>query len=162
MPRLFEHFVTCLLERALAPSGMRVTPQAASGSVLWEPEARRPFAYVRPDFIVAGPTGLYRLPVDAKYKDYGRRRLDVGDVYQVAIYAATLARTPNAGPRPGILLFPTSDEAGGSASQRVRVRAPEGDVAEVVAMGIPIQNILSGGDVPADVLEVVAQGIGMG
>lgn len=144
MPRLFEEFVSCLLERLATAAGCRTVRQSSDPSVLWRVESSKSFGSVRPDLLLERPGGRVRLPVDAKYKPYGGKKLKPSDVYQGAIYALTLAKTPSLGGVPTcVLLHPCS--TGMALRQRVQVRVDKVGVAEVVAMGIHVDHLLDNG-----------------
>jgi 5-methylcytosine-specific restriction enzyme subunit McrC len=157
MPRLFEEFIACWLERQQAGTPLRISRQSSTGSVLWDPDARRSFGHVRPDVMLTAPGLSLRLPIDAKYKDYDRRKLGPADVYQAAIYAMALASAPGPGPRPCLLFYPASASAGGSSPQRVQVRTPDGTLAEVTAMGVPVSEIVAGKAVSLPLAELLGR-----
>lgn len=142
MSRLFEEFVSCLLEQIVVHSGIRVDRQATDRSVLWNPDAHRPFGHVRPDVLLVGDGGRTRLPVDAKYKDYDGKKLQPDDIYQATIYALALARVsvPNR-LRTCVLLHPSVGR-GSIDRQRVHVRVGDTDTAEVIAVGLPVAELL--------------------
>jgi 5-methylcytosine-specific restriction enzyme subunit McrC len=145
MPRLFEEFVTCMLNDALAGTGAIIAPQSSFASVLWDPEARQPFGYVRPDVTITFLRDGVRIPVDAKYKDYDHKKLGPADVYQAAIYGLTLARPPAWGHRICLLFHPSTSAgitAAPAMTQRVQIRG-HGDLeAEVMAVGLPVDRFL--------------------
>jgi 5-methylcytosine-specific restriction endonuclease McrBC regulatory subunit McrC len=144
MPRLFEAFVTRLVQRACPPSSS-VSPQRRDASVLWDLDQNASFGTVRPDVVVASGDGRVVVPLDAKYKRYGEQKLGPADVYQGAIYALTLARGRLPGEVPTCLvLYPLAK--GEQARQRVQVRLSETALAEVCAFGIPVDDLLDGGD----------------
>lgn len=141
MPRLFEEFVSCLLEQMTAGSGFRVDRQAVDRSVLWNPDTHKPFGHVRPDVMLIGPGGV-RLPIDAKYKGYDAKKLQPDDIYQATIYALALARSTATGrPRTCLLLYPSLSR-NPVGHQRVQMRAGQTDSVEVVAVGIPVADLL--------------------
>ena len=143
MSRLFEQFVSCLVEQMVVDREIRVDRQAIDGSVLWNPDAHRPFGNVRPDLMLVGDGGRMRLPIDAKYKNYDGNKLQPDDTYQSAIYALALARSsvPNR-MRTCVLVYP-SLERGTVHRQRVQVRIAETGTAEIVAVGLPVAELLS-------------------
>lgn len=141
MPRLFEEFVTCLLEELATSAGCRTVRQSSDQSVLWAVARNRSFSSVRPDLLLESSDGKVRLPVDAKYKPYGNVKLKPSDVYQGAIYALTLAKTSALKSVPAcIMLHPCA--TGMARQQRVQVRVDKVGVAEVVAVGIPVDDLL--------------------
>jgi 5-methylcytosine-specific restriction enzyme subunit McrC len=141
MSRLFEEFVASALEQQLAGTGATVRRQVALGSVLWDPDSSAPLGNVRPDVMVTSHRGKFRLPVDAKYKDYGERKLAPSDIYQAAVYATSLATEGAEGIRTCLLVYPSTGPT--AAPQRVQVRDPRGPVAEVTAIGIPVERVLA-------------------
>jgi len=142
MSRLFEEFVTCLLEQMVVDSGIRVDRQSVDRSVLWNPDAHRPFGHVRPDALLVGDGGRMRLPIDAKYKDYDGKKLQPDDIYQASIYALALARSPVPDRlRTCVLLYPSRGRRS-AEQQRVQVRTANIGTAEVVAIGLPVAELL--------------------
>jgi len=141
MPKLFEEFTSCLLESIAMKHAARVQRQASDGSVLWNVDLNKSFGQVRPDVLLTSIDGRVQVPVDAKYKDYGNAKLYPSDVYQGAIYALTLARQPSPRRVPiCVVLHPCA--TGTISRQRVLVRVGEVGVAEVVAIGVPVDDLL--------------------
>jgi hypothetical protein len=68
-----------MLDRVLFHTDAKVVRQASSSSVLWDPDLRQSFGRVRPDVLITSKDHLRRLPVDAKYKDYGASKLSSAD-----------------------------------------------------------------------------------
>jgi len=141
MPRLFEEFVSSALQQVLTAPGVRVHRQAIDRSILWDVEGHRPFGHVRPDVMVLNDSQGSRLPVDAKYKDYDREKLQPGDVYQAAIYALAMSNEQGqAGGKRCLLIYPSGKGAEGGG--RVQVRVGGRAEAEIVRLGIPVEALL--------------------
>lgn len=132
MPRLFEDCVATGIAQLLAGSESSVQRQAVNRSILWDPIDRIPFGSLRPDVLIAGRAGTYRLPVDSKYKAYDRESIGISDVYQTAIYA--LALSGGDGGRRCVIVYPTTLE--GRRSHAVHVRVDSAVLAEVEAVGV--------------------------
>ncbi|MET8503718.1 hypothetical protein ABZV60_03580 [Streptomyces sp. NPDC004787] len=139
MNRLFEDFVTRLVEWGAAGSGLLVTPQARQRRVLRDERSGGTYAELRPDLLVSGRRDgeAFRLPVDVKYKLYGTRRLSPEDLYQAFLYAQTLASEP----RTCVLVHPGGPEAG---TARVAVRRLDGPVAaRVRSVALDLRAVLA-------------------
>jgi 5-methylcytosine-specific restriction enzyme subunit McrC len=145
MPRLFEDFVSCLMERTFVASDIRVERQAVDRSVLWNPDLHRPFGHVRPDVMLIGEGGRLRLPVDAKYKGYSGQKLQPADIYQSTIYALALARVVLPEATPTCVLLHPAPDGPPTSTQRVQVRTRDGCIAEVMAIGLPVADLLANG-----------------
>jgi 5-methylcytosine-specific restriction enzyme subunit McrC len=112
--------------------------------VLWDPDAHHPFGNVRPDVMVTFADCDVRIPIDAKYKEYDNKKLVPADLYQAAIYAMALARVPDPAIRPCVLFYPSAPpSATPTITQRVQVRAAGGALAEVTAVGLPVERLLA-------------------
>ncbi|MCZ0981481.1 hypothetical protein O1L60_27970 [Streptomyces diastatochromogenes] len=99
MNRLFEAFVTRLLEDGARGSGLRAEGQTSRSGVLFDERAGKSYGTVRPDVLVSGVRSgrPYRLPVDVKYKLYGEKKLSPEDLYQASLYAHALGRRADGG-----------------------------------------------------------------
>ncbi|MEV0561027.1 hypothetical protein [Dactylosporangium sp. NPDC050588] len=95
MNRVFEDFVTRLVEHAFEGSAVEVRPQSRHRSVIVDELTGRPFGTVIPDLLLVRGAGatMWRRVVDAKYKLIGERSLDRADVYQTLLYAQALGAT---------------------------------------------------------------------
>lgn len=142
MNRLFERFVERALALALAPLNISVTTQR-SDSIFWRPDSRVRYARVRPDCLVHAGTLSARLPVDAKYKRYAERRVDVDDLTQVFLYAYAY-RDPQAVHPPRAMLIHPSESPGDARQIPVEVRSvAERQVdAELTVVGVHIPTVL--------------------
>ncbi|MFI8513122.1 McrC family protein [Streptomyces sp. NPDC085460] len=131
MNRLFEAFVTRLLEEGAAGAGLRVERQTARSEVLFDERAGRSYGTVRPDVLISGDRGgaPFRLPVDVKYKLYAEKKLSPEDLYQASLYALTLGRREDGRPPVCALVHPG---AGASGGHRVAVRGLDGAVTSRV------------------------------
>jgi 5-methylcytosine-specific restriction enzyme subunit McrC len=141
MNRLFEDFVASLLRRELEPIGLDVASQRRDRSLLEDVATGRSYGQVIPDFLIGGDSAgiRRRLPVDAKYKLYGSKKLDPADLYQLFFYAYAYRSN---GPTPGrsLILYPSSEPS----RTDVRVRTAAGLTGAVIsAIGIDVEAILS-------------------
>ena len=141
MNRLFERFVTRLVEQVLPAARYRVTSQIAFKSVVWNVSSQRPYANIIPDVVVERRGSDCRVPIDAKYKLYDERGLDQGDIYQTFLYAFALGKTASDGVPTSLLLYPATAEQPGSTRLRVR-RLSGGAGAEIVGIGLPVASLL--------------------
>jgi 5-methylcytosine-specific restriction enzyme subunit McrC len=87
MNQLFERFVAILLERTFPERTIRVIAQQSDPLALIRGSTGRSYASIRPDAILEIGGRAHRLPVDAKYKRYSKRKVDPADVYQLFLYA---------------------------------------------------------------------------
>lgn len=143
MNRLFEDFVTRLVEWGAAGSGLLVTSQSRHRKVLYDERAGRSHGEVRPDLLVTGRREgePFRLPVDVKYKLYDTRKLSPEDLYQAFLYAQTLGRGLGGDPPVRVLLHPGDGSARGA---RVAVRRLDGPVtARVRAVPVDLAAVLA-------------------
>lgn len=114
---LFERFVSRLVSDAFSGSTVRVRVQRRDRSVIVHEDTGRSYGTVIPDLLLEEP-GQWRLPGDAKYKLYDRRRLDPTDIYQVFLYAYAFHHGL---PVPtGFLVYPAQAPAGPAPRLRVQ------------------------------------------
>jgi len=90
MNRLFEDFVTRLLEVTLADRGIQVHRQVRDRSVVVDAGSGRGYSTIIPDVLLEA--GLRTVPLDVKYKLYDEHPLDPKDVYQTFFYAYSCGR----------------------------------------------------------------------
>ncbi|MBB4982701.1 MULTISPECIES: McrC family protein [Streptomyces] len=153
MNRLFEAFVTRLLEDGARGSGLRAEGQSSRSGVLFDERVGKSYGAVRPDVLVSGLRfgRPYRLPVDVKYKLYGEKKLSPEDLYQASLYAHALGRQADGGPPACVLVHPGR---AGSGGHRVAVRTLEGAVTgRVRAVPLDLRAVLAelGGPDPRSV-----------
>jgi 5-methylcytosine-specific restriction enzyme subunit McrC len=150
MNRLFERFVVHVIERALEGTTCRVDYQAPTPSIVWDADTNRPYARVVPDLTVTSADRPPRhLSLDAKYKLYDDRSLDISDLYQTFLYAYAYL-LPHGTTPVAMLVYPS--EAGAPRPTRLRIRTETGPPgAEIVVLGLPIQSLLD---------ELAASGLG--
>ncbi|MET9345080.1 McrC family protein [Streptomyces termitum] len=131
MNRLFEAFVTRLLEDGAAGTGLRVKGQVSHSGVLTDERTRQSYGTVRPDLLVSGSRAgnPYRLPVDVKYKLYTEKKLAPGDLYQASAYAHAFGLLGDGEPPGCVLIHPGP---AGARGHRVAVRSVEGRVTSRV------------------------------
>lgn len=146
MFRLFEDFVATLLDRLFTGAQITVSRQAADWSILWNPDTNRSFGHVRPDVLLRSQDGALCLPIDAKYKDYGEKRFQPGDLYQATVYALALAtRLSSSGFRHCVLVHPVvAGDGSRRRPLRVQVRAGASGTAEVAVIGVDVGAVLDG------------------
>jgi 5-methylcytosine-specific restriction enzyme subunit McrC len=108
MDPLFEAFATRLVEAALAGTGVRVTRQAASGSIIINATTGRSYKTIRPDILIEQAFPEATLPIDCKYKLYDQRSVDPSDLYQTFLYAYAYRLNPNVLPA-AMILYPSND-----------------------------------------------------
>lgn len=101
MNQLFERFIGRLLDD-IAPQGHRIDKQSRRSFYTASPGQRAP--HLRPDFRILDSDDQAVTIVDAKYKFYDERSIEVSDLYQLTIYA--LADEPVSG--TVIALYPGS------------------------------------------------------
>ncbi len=90
MNSLFEDFVTQLLNVGLRALGLAPNAQRRISGRIVDDRSGRTYRNVIPDIVVRGwgPKGPREVPLDAKYKLYGRGRLiENADLYQLFFYA---------------------------------------------------------------------------
>lgn len=140
MNTLFERFVEKVIAISLGAEWV-VEPQR-SRSIVWHVERWRPYSVVRPDLVVARRGDRRsRLAIDAKYKLYDERRVEVGDVAQAFLYAYSHSETGSDAPR-AFLCYPSS--TGELETQTLEVRRIDKlAAATVVAVGLPIPDVMN-------------------
>jgi 5-methylcytosine-specific restriction enzyme subunit McrC len=139
MNRLFEDFVTRLLQDAFAGTDVRVRPQRRDRTLIWDARTGKPYAAVIPDLLLertdAGPR---QVPVDAKYKLYDERKIDQGDIYQTFFYAWAYAPESRETDAPAFILYPGSQDAPGtSLVARPRLGAPGASI-RAIPIDVPL------------------------
>lgn len=145
MNRLFEGFVTRLLQDGLAPRNIRVDAQRRDRTIIHDEVAGRRYGIV-PDMLLEVPaaigSGRRRVPVDAKYKLYDEHDLDSADVYQTFFYAyaydqPNFGTTRIAGEEPrAIILYPSTHAR---VRSRLAIRTSERvAAARIDAIGVDI------------------------
>ncbi len=107
MNKLFERFVTKVVREAFAGSGVRVTSQQRTPSVIVDEETHKTYARIIPDLLLDAPveSGRQTLPVDAKYKLYDDSPLAPSDIYQTFMYAIAYADPARAVPA-SLIIYP--------------------------------------------------------
>jgi 5-methylcytosine-specific restriction enzyme subunit McrC len=140
MNTLFERFLERVIRIGLSDDNVTVEAQR-SDSIFWRPDAQTRYARVRPDLLIQRAERPHaRLPVDAKYKRYDDRRVDVGDLTQAFLYAYAYRDPEATGPPRAILVHP-SETPGAPRVIPLQVRSVaertvDADVA-VVSVHIP-------------------------
>ena len=142
MNRLFERFVTRVVEQVLPVTRYRVTSQIPFGSVVWNVSSQRPYTRIIPDVVVERreDSGC-RVAVDAKYKLYDEHGFDQGDIYQAFLYAFAFGATGSSGVPTSLLVYPATVEEPRSTRLRIR-RLSGGTGAEIVGVGLPVSALL--------------------
>jgi 5-methylcytosine-specific restriction enzyme subunit McrC len=143
MNELFEAFITRLADEALAKRGMRVHAQRRDPSIILDDASGKRYGTIIPDLLIEARRGsaVVRLPIDAKYKLYDRRRIDEADVYQTFFYAfAYRAEAESGRLARAVILYPRSG-AGADASLRVETYLGQA-TARIHAFGVDIDQAL--------------------
>jgi 5-methylcytosine-specific restriction enzyme subunit McrC len=146
MNTLFERFVEMVVRQALAGTDATVRKQRRDGSVLWDATKGVSFGKVIPDLLVdwgaGGARGARaRLPIDAKYKLYGERKAESGDVYQAFLYASAYGGWEGGELARALIVYPSSEKA--VTHQRIQIRRSAGAAAsEIGVVGVPIAEML--------------------
>lgn len=134
MNELFELFVEWLVRTCMIGSDVDVVAQHRDASILWR--GARSWGAVRPDLLVRSADRA--LAIDAKYKRYDLKRLAIGDVYQLFLYAhAFLGFT--AVPR-SLLLYPSLSQA---EELEVQLRPRGVAEASVHCLGVSLPPLLA-------------------
>ena len=160
MNSLYELFVSKLLEDALRHTGLHVHRQRRDASILFDVDKGGSFGSVRPDLLVERTASGEFFPIDAKYKLYDERRLDVSDVYQLFLYAQAYKGWPAGSPQ-ALIVYPATVEAAGRLGFRMQVRDGAGNVtARIEGVPIDVPAVLAGlrdGSHVAQMASVVAR-----
>ena len=165
MNALFERFLERIMRMILEPAGVHLASQR-SDSIFWRPEVNTPYARVRPDLIAhdaSSPSA--RLPIDAKYKSYDTRKVDVEDLTQIFLYAYAYRRPGIGGARPKAMLVHPTEVPGDPRRTRVEVRsiAERAIDAELSVVGLHIPTLLdaatAGGGSSFDALRTISLGL---
>jgi 5-methylcytosine-specific restriction enzyme subunit McrC len=144
MNTLFERFLERTLELALRPMGVRVKAQR-SDSIFWRPDHGAPYARVRPDLVLErAERQQVRLPVDAKYKRYDDRNVNVDDLTQAFLYAYAYRDPAGAPLRPRAVLVHPSETRAEPRLTRLEVRSVEERAvdAELAVLAVHIPTVL--------------------
>jgi 5-methylcytosine-specific restriction enzyme subunit McrC len=147
MNTLFERFLERALQRALMSAGVAIRAQR-SDTIFWRPDTHARYATVRPDLLLEREDRPHaRLPVDAKYKRYDTRPVDVGDLTQVFLYAYAY-RDPEAVTAPVAMLAHPSETPGEPRATPLQVRsvAERSVDAQLAVIGVHIPTILDDAD----------------
>ena len=142
MNRLFERFVTRVVEQVLPVTRYRATSQIPFSSVVWNVSSQRPYTRIIPDVVVErrGDSGG-RVAIDAKYKLYDEHGFDQGDIYQAFLYAFAIGATGSSGVSTCLLVYPATVEELRRTRLRIR-RLSGGTEAEIVGVGLPVSALL--------------------
>ena len=143
MNTLFERFLEKLLKVLLEPSGIAVRAQRAD-SIFWRPATGTRYARVRPDLLLErNERRAARLPIDAKYKRYDRKKVDVDDLTQTFLYGYAY-RDPEAVTPPAAVLIHPSETPGSPQPIQLQVRSVEerGIDANLTILGVHIPSML--------------------
>jgi 5-methylcytosine-specific restriction enzyme subunit McrC len=147
MNTLFERFLERVLRIVLSEDTVTVEAQR-SDSIFWRPDTQTRYARVRPDLLVRrADHPRAQLPIDAKYKRYDDRRVDVDDLTQAFLYAYAYRDPGATGPPRAILVHP-SETPGEPRVIPLQVRSvAERTVdADVTVIGIHIPTFLEAED----------------
>ncbi len=146
MNALFEQFVGRWLSNLLADTKFRLRVQHRDGSVLWDLTENKRYGSVRPDFLIRKP-GFSEdsLPLDAKYKLYDEKRLIIGDVYQMFLYAHAFSGKSSNRTSRALLIYPSSDRTPKNLRLAVQSAASQPE-PEIYTVGVHIPSVLAGAD----------------
>jgi len=135
MNRLFEIFVTTLVDEAFAREPWRVTGQRSLRSVIQDRVTGRRYASIIPDIVMSN--GSETVPFDCKYKLYGsNRKISTSDIFQSFVYAYALSSDSADGTRAGII-YPATDAGRGPLLAIRSVDGPVGAALTGIAIDIP-------------------------
>lgn len=142
MNQLFEKFLTRWIKDMLRHSEFRVEAQRRDRSILWDITHNRSYSSIIPDLLITQREHPdVRLPIDAKYKLYGEKKLNMGDIYQTFLYAFAYGRKMGMGMPRALLMYPIA--AGQPNDVRLHVREGGRHAgAEIRAIGIHIPSAL--------------------
>ena len=160
MDKVFEQFIARLVTNALAPAGVGVDRQRGDHAVIRWADSGEDYQRIVPDLLLTMAVGR-TLPVDSKYKLYGDRKIDSGDVYQLFTYAFAYA-APGSAPA-AILIFPVEGDAYERGSLEIRSHDATMRAAFIETMGVPVQallGLLERGEEPAALRELREQLMG--
>ena len=77
MNNLFEQFLHRCLTEVLNRSRLTVAYQRRDRSIIWDIFKNQSYSWVIPDFLVSRDHNSKRLAVDAKYKIYDTRKVEI-------------------------------------------------------------------------------------
>lgn len=142
MNRLFERFLRRWLEERLA-SEYEISNTDVPIAGVWNAEKRRVKRFV-PDFLIrCRDSGKPRSVLDAKYKLYDKKSLDISDLYQTTTYAFIFETYAAEKPPEAFVLYPSQDTVC-ARLQRFQMRNASGCVGAVVSIiGLHIPSIIS-------------------
>lgn len=106
MNRVFESFVTALIDEAFKGTPWRVTPQRRVHSVVRDQLTGKRYSSIIPDVVLTDRR--HAIPFDCKYKLYGSKKIASADVYQSFLYAYALAGDDVESARCGII-YPANE-----------------------------------------------------
>jgi len=139
MNALFEAFVSRLAADAFTPMSVRVYAQRRDTSIIFDDATGKRYSSIIPDLLFESrtPSGVIRLPVDAKYKLYDNKKIQESDVYQTFFYAFAYAPTRRQRPARAVILFP---RAGDGNDVSLSVDTHDGrQSARIQAFGVDIE-----------------------
>jgi 5-methylcytosine-specific restriction enzyme subunit McrC len=84
MNDLFEKFVAQLLRKYLPPEYKVIAGKRITQAIILDGSSYR---YIIPDILVENKRSKDIKVFDVKYKNYGKKRVDNSDIYQLAFYA---------------------------------------------------------------------------
>lgn len=140
MDRVFEQFVARLVTNALVPAGVGVDRQRSDRAVIRWADSGEDYQRIVPDLLLTTNTGR-TIPVDSKYKLYGDRKVDPGDVYQLFTYAFAYA-APGSAPA-ATLIFPVEGDGYERGALEIRSHDATLRAARIETLGVPVRNVLS-------------------
>lgn len=141
MNRLFERFVSRLLQDTFQQTKWSVDTQHRDTNVVVNYETGRSYSSIRPDILLKSRQPLARqLPMDVKYKLYENKKISTGDIYQLSTYAQAFSSDPEAPEPSSILLFPVH----APFSLQIAIKGPDGQItARIRVHGIEVERVLA-------------------
>ncbi|WP_046471779.1 McrC family protein [Allosalinactinospora lopnorensis] len=129
MPALWEAVVSRACERAVRRLGGKAVPSVGERALTVSGDLRGRHTF-RPDVLLdlGAETGL--VPVDAKYKDYGRVPVSTDDLHQLLTYSAAFAPEHN---RKAVIVYP---DVGGSTQRTLNVGGSYPSLGSITVAGL--------------------------
>jgi 5-methylcytosine-specific restriction enzyme subunit McrC len=138
MNRLFEDFITRVLQDVFRDTDVRVRPQVRDSSLIRDARTGKPYAAVIPDILLeSGVNPVRQVPVDAKYKLYDQRKIDQGDIYQTFFYAWAYADEDSVTDAPAFILYPGAIDSMGAHLRAQARSAGRGASIRAVPVDVP-------------------------
>ncbi len=138
MNKVFERFLTRLLQDAVAGTDIECRAQSSLARVIMDDRTGKPYTPLRPDLVIEQRSTGRAVPVDIKYKLYAERQVSTSDIYQLFVYAYALA-PDHTQRRAGVLYPATTNTTGPNLSIRSIAYS---DAATIAGTGVDVPAIL--------------------